>query len=103
MFYGVLDIFSQGVFALLLILATRKLDFDRMGLGFTEYGRIRDHDHWRDSIHQEKVSRTVPATGNGNYAANGNYSGGGGGVTGVSAPGVVAPGGVMHGTGAAHV
>ncbi|RPA96801.1 family A G protein-coupled receptor-like protein [Choiromyces venosus 120613-1] len=43
-FYGVLDIFSQGIFSLALIVATRNLDFDRMGLSFTEYGRIHDHD-----------------------------------------------------------
>lgn len=53
-----------------------------MELGFTEYGRIRDHDNWRDSIHQEKANRAVPAENEG-----GNYSGG----TGVSAPGVVPP------------
>lgn len=84
MFYGVLDILSQGIFALLLILATRNLDFDRMELGFTDYGRIRDHDNWRDSIHQEKASRTVPAESGG-----GSYTGGT--APGVSAPGVVPP------------
>lgn len=82
-FYGVLDIFTQGVFSVVLIAATRKLDFDRMGLGFTEYGRIRDHDNWRDGIHQEKAGRAANGTG---YAADG------GGLTGVGAPGITAPG-----------
>jgi len=50
-FYGILDVFSQGVFSLLLIFLTRRLDFDHLGLGFTEYGRIHNA---RDHIHNEK-------------------------------------------------
>ncbi|CUS10765.1 unnamed protein product [Tuber aestivum] len=45
-FYGVLDVFSQGVFALALIFATRNIDFERMRLEFTEYGRVHDHGRW---------------------------------------------------------
>ncbi|CAZ79554.1 unnamed protein product [Tuber melanosporum] len=45
-FYGVLDVFSQGLFALALIFATRDLDFGRMRLEFMEYGRIHDHGRW---------------------------------------------------------
>ncbi|PWW77993.1 family A G protein-coupled receptor-like protein [Tuber magnatum] len=45
-FYGVLDVFSQGLFSLALTFATRDLDFGRMGLEFMEYGRIHDRSHW---------------------------------------------------------
>lgn len=52
-FYGVLDVLSQGVFAVLLVFLTRRLDFDHLGLGFSEYGRIHDARH-HDGIHDEK-------------------------------------------------
>jgi len=42
-FYSVLDVLSQGVFTILLLTLTRKLDFDLLRLGFTEYGRIGHH------------------------------------------------------------
>lgn len=48
-FYGVLDVFSQGLFSLALIFATRDLDFERLGLEFMEYGRVHDHGHWDKS------------------------------------------------------
>lgn len=51
-FYGVLDILSQGVFALGLLWLVRRLDFDQLGLGFSEHGRVagaRDYN-----IHDEK-------------------------------------------------
>lgn len=40
-FYSVLDILSQDVFAVLLVMLTRKLDFDLLRLGHSEYGRVR--------------------------------------------------------------
>ncbi|KAI5778453.1 hypothetical protein EDC01DRAFT_782931 [Geopyxis carbonaria] len=52
-FYVVLDVLSQGIFALALLALTRTLDFDALGLGFSEYGRI-GHGHHRDVIHDEK-------------------------------------------------
>ena len=48
-FYGVLDVFSQGLFSFALIFATRDLDFKRLGLEFMEYGRVHDHGHWDKS------------------------------------------------------
>jgi len=65
-FYGILDILTQGIFSLLIILGTRNLDFDRMGLGFTEYGRIHDNEHWRGlhgkNGHHNGTSTGAPAT-----------------------------------------
>lgn len=55
-----------------------------MELGFTEYGRIRDHENWRDGIHQEKANRAVPVENGGD-----NYTSGA--VPSVNAPGVVPP------------
>lgn len=42
-FYSVLDVLSQDVFAVALLALSRTLDFDLLHLAFTEYGRIREH------------------------------------------------------------
>ncbi|KAL7268675.1 hypothetical protein RUND412_008693 [Rhizina undulata] len=52
-FYGILDVFSQGLFAAALLFTTQRLDFDRLQLSFSEYGRIKDRV--REVIHEEKV------------------------------------------------
>lgn len=41
-FYVVLDVLSQGVFSVVLLFMSRKLDFDLLGLAFSEYGRIKN-------------------------------------------------------------
>jgi bacteriorhodopsin len=69
-FYSILDVATQGVFSLLLIFLTRSLDFDYLGLGFTEYGRVHDTTTTRNAVHDEKRSHgagvapgnTAPAT-----------------------------------------
>ena len=66
-FYSILDVATQGVFSLLLIFLTRNLDFDYLGLGFTEYGRVRDAAAAaRDTVHDEKRAhgaRAAPGNG----------------------------------------
>ena len=39
-FYGILDIFSRGLFALGLVYLARKLDFKKLGLWMYDHGRI---------------------------------------------------------------
>jgi len=39
-FYGVLDIFSKGIFALGLVFLAKQLDFKRLGLWMHDHGRI---------------------------------------------------------------
>jgi len=50
-FYCVLDTLSQGVFAVLLVVMTRKVDHDVIGLSFHDHGRHRPtmRDKVRDS------------------------------------------------------
>jgi hypothetical protein len=62
-FYGILDLFSQILFALALVGATRDIDFDRMGLEFTEYGRIHDNEHWKGGEKGGVGRGTGPAQG----------------------------------------
>jgi len=50
-FYGILDIFTQGIFPIMMIFMASKLDFDDLGLGYFDYGRVRGH---RNGIHDEK-------------------------------------------------
>lgn len=71
-FYSVLDVLSQGVFTILLLTLTRKLDFDELRLGFTEYGRVgrrlnEKHEH-------NGVDGNRPIVHN-NNAGNGAYHG----------------------------
>lgn len=46
-FYAVLDVCAQCLFALALLALTRGLDFDLLRLGFSDYGRV-------SSVHHEK-------------------------------------------------
>ena len=81
-FYSVLDVLSQGLFTLALLTLTRRLDFDLLGLAFTEYGRIRNRltGHGNEK-HNSAAAGASGANGNGNtYAGNGNtYNGNGNG------------------------
>jgi bacteriorhodopsin len=61
-FYAVLDVFSQGVFAVILLIMTKSLDFDVLHLGFTEYGRVHLN-------HEKSGHRSGHRTGE-NMAAN---------------------------------
>jgi len=61
-FYGILDIFTQGLFPLLLIFMARRLDFDHLGLGYTEYGRVRGH---HNVLHDEKRMHGGDSNGHG--------------------------------------
>jgi len=79
-FYGVLDVFSQGLFALALIFATRDLDFEHLGLEFMEYGRIHDHGHWNRSEKAQHHNHHNDATHEGaTLSAPGGTVGGTGG------------------------
>lgn len=40
-YYAVLDVLSQGIFALMLLFLTRSLDYDFLRLGRSEHGRVR--------------------------------------------------------------
>lgn len=44
-FYGILDIFSKGLFALALVWLARKFDYKRLGLEMGDHGRIHDYDY----------------------------------------------------------
>jgi bacteriorhodopsin len=48
-FYCILDVLSQGVFALLLILRTKGIDYDYLNLGWAGEGRVRGHNHVKRS------------------------------------------------------
>lgn len=53
-FYGVLDIFSKGLFALGLVYIARRLDFKRLGLWMHDHGRISP-SYGGESGYQEKM------------------------------------------------
>ena len=44
-FYAVIDVLSQGLFAVALLALTRNLDFDRLKLAFEEWGRVGRRGH----------------------------------------------------------
>lgn len=61
-FYSVLDVFSQGIFAVMLLMLTKALDFDILHLGYTEYGRVH-HGHEKPLHHgHHETAGTVPVT-----------------------------------------
>ncbi|CCX33699.1 hypothetical protein FPQ18DRAFT_410581 [Pyronema domesticum] len=60
-FYSVLDVCSQGVFSLVLLFLSRRLDFDILGLAFTEYGRIKNRIS--EKMHHANGTAARPAGG----------------------------------------
>lgn len=75
-FYAVLDTLSQGVFAYGLVWLTRALDFDHHGLGFSEYGRVRNPA----DIQQEKHAAGANGVNGTNAYSNGTHANGTNGV-----------------------
>jgi len=61
-FYAVLDVLSQGLWALGLIALARQLDHDYLRLGFSEFGRVRDGP---GDYHHEKGVRGDNLNGHG--------------------------------------
>lgn len=68
-FYGILDIFSKGLFALGLVYIARKLDFKRLGLWMHDHGRIAPG--YGETGYHEKV-RGAPGTSVGRDSGVGN-------------------------------
>lgn len=57
-FYGILDIFQKGLFALALVWFSKKLDFKRLGLWMHDHGRIAPgYDHGLP--HHDKIGHGV--------------------------------------------
>jgi len=69
-FYGILDIFSQGLFSLFLLFMARRLDFDFLRLGFADHGRVRENVDY----HDEKRMHAGGAS-NGHGAVDGHHNG----------------------------
>lgn len=82
-FYAVLDTFSQGIFVYMLVGMTSSLDFDRLGLGYSEYGRVRDGQVFNEKHTAAAAHGANPANGAGGYsngATGGVVTGPGNGV-----------------------
>lgn len=60
-FYGILDIFQKGLFALALVYIARKLDFKRLGLWMHDHGRIAPG--YDNGLHHEKAAHGVGGGG----------------------------------------
>ncbi|KAF8420232.1 hypothetical protein EV426DRAFT_552669 [Tirmania nivea] len=84
-FYGVLDIFSKGLFALGLVYLARKLDFKRLGLWMHDHGRISP-GYGETGYHEKmRAAPGVAGTGAGRESSLGNEGYESRGVTGLGA------------------